>query len=155
MSLIWRKMLLMLYYYVHYLKSRYLTYDQKLTLMCGINNTVFILHNSFFNVQIHISQISTILTIIWAEHLKIYVTTCFQTRSWIVLLIFLLRTWLIYCSSSMWQFSTYFEYVKVLESTVSWFLSESNQLQTEYYFLPNNEPNLKSHLEKYSENWIE
>ena len=31
----------------------------------------------------------------------------------------------------MWQFPTYFEYGKVLESTISWLLIESNQLQPE------------------------
>ena len=58
-------------------------------------------------------------------------------------------------SSHMWQFSTYFEDSKVLESTANWFLSESNQLQPGYYFLPNKNPNLKYYLEKCFENSIE
>ena len=43
----------------------------------------------------------------------------------------------------------------VLESTVSWLTIESNQLQPEYYFLPNTEPNPKYYLEKYFENRAE
>ena len=39
-------------------------------------------------------------------------------------------------SYRMWKFSTYFEYGKVLESTVSWFLVEFNIIQLEYYFSP-------------------
>ena len=49
----------------------------------------------------------------------------------------------------MWKFSTYSEDSKVLESTISWFLIELNQLQTEYYFPPNTKPDSKYYLEKY------
>ena len=42
-----------------------------------------------------------------------------------------------------------------LESTVSLFLSESNQLHPGYYFLPNNEKNLKYYLGNYFKNSID
>ena len=68
--------------------------------------------------------------------------------------IFWSRTWLIYFSSRMWQFSIYFWEGGVLESNVSLFPVESNRFQPQYYFPPNTEPNLKYQLEKYSENSI-
>ena len=79
-----------------------------------------------------------------------------QIRSRIILSIFfgyvLVLYYVSYCILKM---STYFEYGNVLEFTVSWFLSESNRLQTEYYFPPNSEPNPKYYLEKYFKNSIE
>ena len=46
---------------------------------------------------------------------------------------------LYYVSYSMWWLSTYFEDGKVLESTVSWLLIESNQPENDYYWPPNTE----------------
>ena len=56
---------------------------------------------------------------------------------------------LYFVSYHMWQFSTYFEDGKVLESTVILFPIESNRLQPEYYFPPNTEPSSKYYLEEY------
>ena len=55
----------------------------------------------------------------------------------------------------MWQLSTYFEDGKVLESTVSLFLIESNRLHPEYFPPPNIESNSKGYLDKYFKNIIE
>ena len=43
----------------------------------------------------------------------------------------------------MQKFPTYLKERKVLESTVSWLLSELNKHQLEYYLLTNEEPNFK------------
>ena len=56
---------------------------------------------------------------------------------------------LYFVSSRMWQFFTYFEDRKVLESTVCLLPIESNQLHPEYYFPPNIKPNSKYYLKKY------
>ena len=55
----------------------------------------------------------------------------------------------------MWKIYTYIEDGQGLEYTVSWFLNESNQIQPEYYFPPNIEPNPKYYLEKYFRNSVE
>ena len=145
-----------LYYYVHLLIAHYLLQNWQIMLMPVIKKTVFILHDSFFlNVRIHISQISTVRTRIWAYHPKQYATTWIQIRSWIILSMFFSYILGFYSvSSCLRKFYAYFEYKKVLGFTVSWLPIESNQLQQEYYFLPNNEPNLKYCLEKYFENSI-
>ena len=93
--------------------SKYLPHGQKIILMRVNNKTVFILHGSFvflfFLIHIfQISQISTTRTNIWAQHLKIYVTTCFHTQSRIIICMFLgyvlgLFYYYYYC---MCQFST-------------------------------------------------
>ena len=62
-----------------------------------------------------------------------------------------LRTCILYIFSHMCQLSTYFEYRKVLESNISLLLSESNRLQTGYYFLLNKKPNSKYFLDNYFE----
>ena len=69
--------------------------------------------------------------------------------------VFWLRTWLVFFSYRMWKFSTYFEEGGVLEYTVSWFPIILNQLHPEYYLPPNNRPNSKYYLNKYSKNSIE
>ena len=51
--------------------------------------------------------------------------------------VFWLHTWIINFSSCMCQITTYFKDGKVLESTVSLFLDESNQLHPEHYLLLN------------------
>ena len=61
---------------------------------------------------------------------------------------------LYFVSSCMWQLSTYFEDGEVLEFTVSWYLIKLNLPHSEYYFLPNTEPNSKYYLEKYFKNRI-
>ena len=87
----------------------------------------FILHDIFpLYLRIHIYQIykiSTIRTKIWAEHLKLYGTTCFQIRSQIITSMFfgyVLGSYIF--SSRMWKISTYLEDGKELEYTVSWLL---------------------------------
>ena len=75
----------------------------------------FVLHDSliFLYFWINIFQIFTISTIrtkFWALHLKRYVTTYFQIRSWIILSMFFgYLLGLYFLSSCMWQLSTYFE----------------------------------------------
>ena len=77
----------------------------------------YIVHDSFFlYLQINISQISIISTILmkfWAQHIKWYVTTCFQIRSRIILFIIFGYIPGLYIFSRMWKLSTYFKEGKV------------------------------------------
>ena len=107
-----------------------------------INKKVFFQY-IFYLVWIQIPQISTFQKKNWVWHTEGYRTTCFIILIWIILHIFLLRTWLIFFYRIMWQLSAYFEYSKMLESTVSWVPIEFNWLYLGYYFLPYNKSNSK------------
>ena len=85
-------------YYLHSLISHYLPCDWQSKLMHVSNNIyLFFTRYFFLFVQIHLSQIFTILTKIWAYDFKQYVTACFHILSCIIISIFFwLRTCLIY-----------------------------------------------------------
>ena len=81
------------------------------TLICVINKTGFFLWDSFYfiYVQIQTSPISTFWTKIRACHLKRYYTTCLHILIWIHNFhVFWLLTWIIYFSSCMVWFFSYF-----------------------------------------------
>ena len=112
------------------------------TLMCVNNKTLLFYMTILFSLlsNPYISNLSNLYNSdkIRAQHLKRYVTTCFQIRSRIIISMFFGYVLGLYCfSSCMWKFSTYSEDGKVLEYTVSLLPNESNRLHPEYYFPPN------------------
>ena len=75
---------------------------------------------------------------IQAHGIKLYLTTCFQILSRIILSIFFgYVIGLYFVCLYMWKFTTYFEDRKVLESTLSWLLIESNRPHPEHYYRTN------------------
>ena len=135
-------MSLILYFYFHFLISHYIPCYWQITLTTVINKTV-LFHTTVFYLRsnpyiLHISNIYNP-----DQHSSLASQTiCDQMFSDPKLYhnfhVFHLHAWLICISSCMWQFYTYFKDGKVLKYIVTLFLSESNWLQPEYYFPPNN-----------------
>ena len=109
------------------------------TLTCVINNIVFCftMFKSIYLKYLHSEPKfkTTISNDVWPH--------VFRSLVRLYLTLFSLHTWHIYVFFLYVMIFTYLKDRKVLESTMSWLLMESNQLQTGYYFTPNNRPNSK------------
>ena len=147
-----------LHYNIRYLISCYLPNYWQNTITRFMNKTVFILRDYFVILSFKSMKIKYIKSLlcgtkfvynisnnvwphVFRSEIGLYVQ-CFYD--------YVLGLYFVYYF--VLQFSTNFNNRKVLESTISLFLSESNHLHPEYYFPPNNKPDSKYILEKYLEN---
>ena len=139
------KMSSMLYYCVHSRIYNYLPCGRQSKLTRVIRETLlsYIIFLKYISSNPYISNIHNTDQNSDLAPQKICDHMFSDIKSDHTLHVFWLCTWHLFSSSRMWQLSTYFEYGKVVKSTIGWFLSEFNGLQTEYYLPPINKPNLK------------
>ena len=131
-----------LYYYINLLISEYPSRDRQSTIIHFNNKTVLFYTTVWFLFtfeSMYLKYIKSpqsgqkfeprISNDMWPHFSDTKLDHTFHVFGYVLFLYFVS-----YC---MWQLSTYVEYGKVLEYTVSWLPIKSNRLQTEYCFLPN------------------